>query len=314
MLHWHSPREDLIGVIALIVYVITCGSLSGGRNGSILDSHTIYFLSFGAFNLQESPLRIRGEKHCACFRRTHSRGSPPRMRGKAVVGELAPPCRGITPAHAGKSVCASMEKPLIAYHPRTCGEKQSGVPGIGRKEGSPPRMRGKVPCIDFVESKGEDHPRACGEKIQGRLQGSLYRGSPPRMRGKEHAKNACCSWTRITPAHAGKSLSAVTPSLTAKDHPRACGEKMHFLNQMTSLWGSPPRMRGKDVACPASTAGAGITPAHAGKRKAAQRVLVAAQDYPRACGEKHACPDRLKHVPGSPPRMRGKVVQPSLFR
>ena len=210
--------------------------------------------------------RACGEKILAFQPSSRLGGSPPRMRGKDAAASAKKAQDGITPAHAGKSPAVSVTLQHGKDHPRACGEKYSTHPKGRNQRGSPPRMRGKVPCIDFVESKGEDHPRACGEKIQGRLQGSLYRGSPPRMRGKEHAKNACCSWTRITPAHAGKSLSAVTPSLTAKDHPRACGEKMHFLNQMTSLWGSPPRMRGKDVACPAATAGAGITPAHAGKR------------------------------------------------
>ena len=44
-----------------------------------------------------------GEKHCACFRRTHSRGSPPRMRGK--VSKARP--------------CGSLQ----LNHPRACGEK-----------------------------------------------------------------------------------------------------------------------------------------------------------------------------------------------
>ena len=94
----------MIGVIALIVYVITCGSLNGGRNGSIFDSHTIYFLSFGAFNLQESPLRIRGKSTALVFAAPTAEdypracgekkqgttfalavdGSPPRMRGKDI--------------------------------------------------------------------------------------------------------------------------------------------------------------------------------------------------------------------------------------
>ena len=163
MLHWHSPREDLIGVIALIVYVITCGSLNGGRNGSIFDSHTIYFLSFGAFNLQESPLRIRGKSQ----RHLQLRNG-----------------RRITPAHTGKS-----ERPCRGHgpggdHPRACGEKQRGKPLYKAGAGSPPRMRGKVigynekniltgitpahagrssQVMDVLE-KQKDHPRACGEK------------------------------------------------------------------------------------------------------------------------------------------------------
>ena len=143
MLHWHSPREDLIGVIALIVYVITCGSLSGGRNGSIFDSHTIYFLSFGAFNLQESPLRIRGKSTALVFAaptaEDHPRacgeklgldvslaqmkGSPPRMRGKVVSHSGSQREDRITPAHAGKSFYREKQNYVEWDHPRACGEK-----------------------------------------------------------------------------------------------------------------------------------------------------------------------------------------------
>ena len=160
MLHWHSPREDLIGVIALIVYVITCGSLSGGRNGSILDSHTIYFLSFGAFNLQESPLRIRGKSILWGLRRE----SPPRMRGKERRAENRKRRGGITPAHAGKRPERPRKCPRWWNHPRACGEKQSQVPVMGAPSGSPPRMRGKAAPCGHLPSLPGDHPRACGEK------------------------------------------------------------------------------------------------------------------------------------------------------
>ena len=163
MLHWHSPREDLIGVIALIVYVITCGSFSGGRNGSILDSHTIYFLSFGAFNLQESPLRIRG-----------------------------------------KSTALVFAAPTAEDHPCACGEKsQSQVPVIGAP-GSPPRMRGKVPDGHGLAAAGG-----------------------------------------ITPAHAGKSTAKAVCTWTAKDHPRACGEKATRSVFCASFFGITPAHTGK---------------------------------------------------------------------
>ena len=208
MLHWHSPREDLIGVIALIVYVITCGSLSGGRNGSIFDSHTIYFLSFGAFNLQESPLRIRGkstalvfaaptaedhpracgEKPTSISARTANMGSPPRMRGKASLYLILNCTLRITPAHAGK--------------------RYAGPPRVPRPW---------------------DHPRACGEKITACLKWSWPPGSPPRMRGKGVQNRSRIGVLGITPAHAGKSICHGTCRRKRRDHPRACGEKFPLM-------------------------------------------------------------------------------------
>ena len=51
----------------------------------------------------------------------------------------------------------------------------------------------------------------------------------------------------------------------------------------------------------------GITPADAGKtttRKAKHRAV---QDHPRGCGENPVSCASVKHAPGSPPRMRGKL-------
>ena len=50
--------------------------------------------------------------------------------------------------------------------------------------------------------------------------------------------------------------------------------------------GSPPRMRGKDGDVVAQPAGAGITPAHAGKSSGKGVGYQLAGDHPRACGEK----------------------------
>ena len=96
------------------------------------------------------PLRVTpaytGEKHCACFRRTHSRGSPPRMRGKVPSCGGNSESLGITPAHAGKSVCLARETLQSRDHPRACGEKTICCTSSAVSVGSPPRMRGKATC------------------------------------------------------------------------------------------------------------------------------------------------------------------------
>ena len=52
-------------------------------------------------------------------------------------------------------------------------------------------------------------------------------GSPPRMRGKALFALNPDDGRRITPAHAGKSIMKEYSRVRAKDHPRACGEKLH---------------------------------------------------------------------------------------
>ena len=52
---------------------------------------------------------------------------------------------------------------------------------------------------------------------------------------------------------------------------------------------------------------AGITPAHAGKRRQNRVQAGANWDHPRTCGEKSALANPSKSHAGSPPHMRGKV-------
>ena len=71
----------------------------------------------------------------------------------------------------------------------------------------------------------KDHPRVCGEKKFGMNGFETKTGSPPRMRGKATVFRPQDIYTRITPAYAGKSGTALNAMPNAKDHPRVCGEK-----------------------------------------------------------------------------------------
>ena len=149
--------------------------------------------------------RVCGEKYLPWCRRSGSRGSPPRMRGKVpcpVFGRLS---RGITPAYAGKSGFHTYCAGLVRDHPRVCGEKITGNKLTLVRYGSPPRMRGKGTHLDIfffghgitpayagksylqynVSSDTRDHPRVCGEKSMVAPSSGPCTGSPPRMRGKD---------------------------------------------------------------------------------------------------------------------------------
>ena len=53
------------------------------------------------------------------------KGSPPRVRGKAVALSVSFPISGITPACAGKSRCSRLRCGVFRDHPRVCGEKHA---------------------------------------------------------------------------------------------------------------------------------------------------------------------------------------------
>ena len=111
-------------------------------------------------------------------------------------------------------------------------------------------------------------------------------GSPPRMRGKELHVGILLCGIGITPAYAGKSLTASSGNTGRKDHPRVCGEKRFAVEPSDCPWGSPPRMRGKEKRQGGKNETQGITPAYAGKRVSEFGKLAAIGDHPRICGEK----------------------------
>ena len=67
-------------------------------------------------------------------------------------------------------------------------------------------------------------------------------------------------------------------------------------------------MRGKVYLVQLYCGFARITPAYAGKSASTNADRFSVQDHPRVCGEKAETERTQRGVPGSPPRMRGKVV------
>ena len=73
--------------------------------------------------LAEDHPRVCGEKCGPCFAPPPRRGSPPRMRGKAIGHLFVDHDQRITPAYAGKSILVSTACIGCQDHPRVCGEK-----------------------------------------------------------------------------------------------------------------------------------------------------------------------------------------------
>ena len=153
-----------------------------------------------------------------------------------------------------------------------------------------------------------DHPRACGENVHQFLLNQELYGSPPRMRGKLPIKAPVPFPTRITPAHAGKTLAEALRAFIEADHPRACGENREGQHGKPGDTGSPPRMRGKHRLAAFRGRGHRITPAHAGKTSRSTSGSMSGSDHPRACGENSVLLCAAVAVCGSPPRMRGKLA------
>ena len=128
-----------------------------------------------------------------------------------------------------------------------------------------PAHAGKTDKAGYGLAQWTDHPRACGENRSKSVQRNAQSGSPPRMRGKQYLQYLNLEAARITPAHAGKTISRLFPTTHTTDHPRACGENGRCWRLLERTGGSPPRMRGKLTSGISGELEPRITPAHAGK-------------------------------------------------
>ena len=178
------------------------------------------------------------------------------------------------------------------------------------KSGITPAYAGKSAYLSPEDTAGRDHPRVCGEKYSWEKSTCKIFGSPPRMRGKAGLVQIVCRLRGITPAYAGKSLQHLEELGLQFNHPRVCGEKSQSTSASPRALGSPPRMRGKGVKQSNSRIRMGITPAYAGKSCIYRSTTSISWDHPRVCGEKSFKTSTSCWSKGSPPRMRGKGIQP----
>ena len=174
--------------------------------------------------------------------------------------------------------------------------------------GITPACAGKSNAALLRPVAGRDHPRVCGEKPALPPGVLAPPGSPPRMRGKAVVGVLRVNHLGITPAYAGKRQSHQHSMNQRRDHPRVCGEKVSKSDGDGQVGGSPPRMRGKVTPAAVENYFNGITPACAGKSAGSRPCCRRGQDHPRVCGEKSTTSEDAGSLPGSPPRMRGKVV------
>ena len=273
--------------------------------------------------------RVCGENGTRASKKRAPCGSPPRMRGKPSKTKQKQAKARITPAHAGKTHYARPPLSTRTDHPRACGENKALTEAEREQGGSPPRMRGKRENTCPPSARGRitpahagkttsvplnnplwtDHPRACGENASIVLYFATLVGSPPRMRGKRIRYSTSRAMRRITPAHAGKTTPSRTRMAAISDHPRVCGENKTPKRWMLPSSGSPPRVRGKLSGETKITFTKGITPACAGKTYRIQFRQSPCWDHPRVCGENFGFSTMYFLMPGSPPRVRGKLFE-----
>ena len=175
--------------------------------------------------------RVCGENMTCTERKTASRGSSPRVRGKPVPGFRVLLRRGLIPARAGKTPCCSSRARPWTAHPRACGENAQSHYRRFKEFGSSPRLRGKLGTASIRGSAGgliparagktprrlprpahpPAHPRACGENHWINESHCALLGSSPRVRGKHVLAHPGRQVLGLIPARAGKTYRGIRP-------------------------------------------------------------------------------------------------------
>ena len=88
--------------------------------------------------------RSRGENANPMGFAAIAAGSSPLTRGKREARPSATTCKGLIPAHAGKTPSRDSESPTNTAHPRSRGENSHRMGGTEFPEGSSPLTRGKL--------------------------------------------------------------------------------------------------------------------------------------------------------------------------
>ena len=132
-------------------------------------------------------------------------------------------------------------------------------------------------------------------------------GSSPRVRGKQDLFGNAWNTVGLIPACAGKTGSISVRTAAPRAHPRVCGENPAAEAMENLVTGSSPRVRGKRAASRVAKPVRGLIPACAGKT--ARNVIEEMNSgaHPRVCGENRVGRATRPGLPGSSPRVRGKL-------
>ena len=192
-------------------------------------------------------------------------GSSPLTRGKRPVPGLQGRHPGLIPAHAGKTVPASISGQRPWAHPRSRGENEAAIQSGADTAGSSPLTRGKHPVQgDRARPRGlipahagktpipkgthhayRAHPRSRGENRSDVRRWIDHTGSSPLTRGKLFVGIPGFLTLGLIPAHAGKTRGTGASRPGAEAHPRSRGENGLGERGRVQRVGSSPLTRGK---------------------------------------------------------------------
>ena len=197
--------------------------------------------------------------------------------------------------------------PAAGSSPLTRG-KPSLYPAFQPPPGLIPAHAGKTLLSRLILSPRWAHPRSRGENPFHRCALHRLTGSSPLTRGKLTGPDNLCSFVRLIPAHAGKTVGAGLRIVLDRAHPRSRGENRPTASSRMYQKGSSPLTRGKLVRAGYERKSMRLIPAHAGKTRQKGHLTRARQAHPRSRGENSSGLRPSGSGNGSSPLTRGKLA------
>ena len=269
--------------------------------------------------------RVCGEHCSVVVSWRHASDLPPRVRGARINGHVAALHTRLTPACAGSTGQTSPSRRSPSTYPRVCGEHRWPPTTAPVVADLPPRVRGArvsvgasrwgrrltPACAGSTTNPGlpalapATYPRVCGEHPCGTLPLAVPADLPPRVRGAPVWHASASSTSRLTPACAGSTPSAVSVCRLRSTYPRVCGEHAFIAAACEPQNDLPPRVRGARLPLAVRSCTLRLTPACAGSTTGGSRHETSAATYPRVCGEHVRLPMPRYRPDDLPPRVRG---------
>ena len=249
--------------------------------------------------------RSRGENVSMRIPTPPTSGSSPLTRGKPRVTLENHACKGLIPAHAGKTMQLKTVAARLRAHPRSRGENVAeqkmqrtlggsspltrGKPSIRERSraatGLIPAHAGKTRETGHYRPAPAAHPRSRGENSGAASKACVAGGSSPLTRGKPGRVSAGWTPSGLIPAHAGKTRVQWRGQSSRTAHPRSRGENRTSRLTGSGGMGSSPLTRGKRPARALQPGGPRLIPAHAGKTRPGSPRMDCQGAHPRSRGE-----------------------------
>ena len=135
---------------------------------------------------------------------------------------------------------------------------------------------------------------------------AVMKGPPPRARGRPAIGRGPTVGHGTTPACAGTTAAIAAASARRRDHPCVRGDDMFARYRFRSVWGPPPRARGRRCRPHEPGANTGTTPACAETTSTPLTGSASSRDHPRVRGDDSANDVIDLSAEGPPPRARGR--------